>query len=58
MDEKPRPTEVVITDVEIPFLSMIVFLIKLAFAAIPAGFVAAFGYFIIAAFFSGMMGHK
>lgn len=48
-DPKPRATEVIITDFEMPFGSMVVFLIKVAFAAIPAMIVIALGYAFIVA---------
>lgn len=52
MNESPeRPARVIITDVHIPFGSMIVLLLKLALAAIPAllilSTVAAFAFVLI-----------
>lgn len=58
MDEKTKPAEVVVVDIEMPFTSMMVFLIKLAFAAIPAGFIIALGYTIIIGILAGVVGHK
>jgi ABC-type multidrug transport system permease subunit len=56
MDQKPPPIEAVIVDFEMPFTSMIVFLIKLALAAIPAMFIVAFVYGLILVII-GRMGH-
>jgi hypothetical protein len=57
-DPKPRATEVVITDFEMPFGSMVVFLIKVAFAAIPAMIVVVLGYAFIAMMLATLNVHK
>jgi hypothetical protein len=56
-DERQR---VVVTDVKMPFTSMVVFLVKLAIAAIPAliilSVLGALVTAILSALFQGMMG--
>ena len=51
------PTRVVITDFDMPFLSLVMFLIKLAFASIPAtiivSVVLAILFFIFTAILAG-----
>jgi hypothetical protein len=53
--------EVVVTDVKIPFWSLVVLMVKLAIAAIPAFIilivVGAVASMIMAAIFGGGMGH-
>lgn len=58
MSDKPKPIEAVIIDIEMPFLSIVVFLIKLAFAAIPAAFIVFFGYMIMLGVLMAITGHK
>lgn len=58
MEENHKPAGVVVVDMEMPFLSMVVFMIKLAFAAIPAGFIIAFGYTMIIGILAAAFGHK
>ena len=48
--------EVVVTDVKMPFWSMVVFMVKLALASIPAAIILAIVYFIIAAILGGLGG--
>jgi len=50
MDES-KPTEVVVREVDIGFWSMVVLLLQLAFAAIPAGIIL----FITFALLSGIL---
>ena len=56
-DERQR---VVVTDIKMPFTSMVVFLVKLAIAAIPAmillSLIGALVTALIGAFFHGLMG--
>ena len=56
-DDRQR---VVVTDIKMPFASMVVFLVKLAIAAIPAmiilSLIGALVTALIGAFFDGMMG--
>jgi hypothetical protein len=54
-DEVESKQQVVVTDVRIPFWSMVTLMIKWAFASIPAAIVIAIIYFVIAAFFGGCM---
>lgn len=49
-------TQVVITDVKMPFLSMVVFMVKGAIAAIPAIIILAILGAIISAIFGGIFG--
>lgn len=37
----PSPREVVVTDIRMPFFSMVIFMVKWAIAAIPALFILA-----------------
>lgn len=41
--------EVVVTDVDVPIWSLMVLMVKIAIAAVPAAFIIAVGYMIIAA---------
>jgi len=51
--------EVVVTDIKIPFLSMVVLLVKWALAAIPAMIILFFIFVVLGAIFSGMFhGHR
>lgn len=43
----PEETKVVVTDIQMPFISMVVFMVKWAMAAIPA-------LFILIAIFAGV----
>ena len=49
-------TEVSIIDIKMPFWSMVVFLIKLALASIPAFIVLGIIFSILGALFGGMFG--
>ena len=46
--------EVVVTDIKIPFLSMVVLLVKWALAAIPALIILFFIFVILGAVFGGV----
>ena len=46
--------EVVVTDIKIPFLSMVVLLVKWALAAIPALIILFFIFSILGIIFGGM----
>ncbi len=48
--------EVTVIDIKMPFLSMVVFMIKWAIAAIPAGIVLAVIGTVLTVLLSGMMG--
>ena len=48
---------VVIVDVKMPFLSMVVFMVKWVIAAIPAFIILGILGSIVAALFGGMAGH-
>jgi hypothetical protein len=56
--EEKQPLEVVVVDIKMRFGSMVVFLVKLTFAAIPAVIVIAGICAIVAAVITGMVGHK
>lgn len=47
-------TEITIVDVKMPFVSMVVFMVKAAVAAIPAVIILTIIFGIIAAMFGGM----
>jgi hypothetical protein len=48
-----KPNEVIVTDFDVSFLSLVRIMIKMAFAAIPAILVI---YFIFALLFGGLLG--
>jgi hypothetical protein len=51
--------EVVVTDIKIPFLSMVVLLVKWALAAIPALIILFFIFSILGIIFGGLFhGHR
>lgn len=58
--EKFMPTdtqhEVVVTDVKVPFWSMVVFMIKLALASIPATIIISIIYLVAIAILGGLGG--
>lgn len=47
--------EVVVTDIRMPFLSMVVFMIKWAVASIPAIIILSLLFGLVSIFFGGMM---
>jgi hypothetical protein len=47
--------QVVVTGLNIPFWDLVVFLIKLAFASIPALFVVSFFFMLMGMLFGNMM---
>jgi hypothetical protein len=49
-------TEVIVVDVKMPFLSMVVFMVKWAIAAIPAIIILVIIGAVVAAFFGGLVG--
>jgi hypothetical protein len=52
--DNDNSTRVVVTDIRMPFWSMVVFMVKWAIAAIPAMLILIIFWFIIMALFSGM----
>ena len=57
MEQPATRNEVVVVDVKMPFLSMVVFMVKWAIAAIPALIVlAVFGWFLSSIFLGLMHG--
>lgn len=48
--------KVVVTDIRMPFLSMVIFMVKWAIASIPAFIILAFIGFLISLLFGGFMG--
>lgn len=52
--DNDNSTRVVVTDIRMPFWSMVVFMVKWAIAAIPAMIILIIFWFIIMALFSGM----
>lgn len=48
--------EIVVTDIRVPFLSLVIFLVKLAIASIPAWIILAFLWMIVAMLFGGFAG--
>jgi hypothetical protein len=49
-------TEVTIVDIKMPFMSMVVFMVKSAIAAIPAFIILAILVVILGTIFGGMLG--
>lgn len=49
-------SNVVVTDIKMPFLSMVIFMVKWAVAAIPAIIILSILFGIIAALFGGCFG--
>ncbi|CAM4391181.1 hypothetical protein [Vibrio agarivorans] len=54
MEEKKINQEVTVVDIKMPFLSMVVFLVKLAIAAIPAMIILSIIFTILGAIFGGV----
>lgn len=54
MSDDSSKQEVTVVDVKMPFLSMVVFLIKLALAAIPAMIILSFIFMALSMVFGGM----
>ncbi len=52
MNEQDRPARVVITDIDISFGSLVLLMIKVAFAAIPASIILSIIVFVVAFIFS------
>ncbi len=52
----PNAEHVIVTDVKMPFWSMVVFMVKWAIASIPAFFILAMIWLVAAALFGGL-GH-
>ena len=51
-----RHQEVVVTNIKMPFLSMVIFMIKWAIAAIPAIIILSLLFGLLSMFFGGFMG--
>lgn len=51
-----RRQEVVVTDIKMPFMSMVVFMIKWAIAAIPALVILSLLFTLFTMFFGGFVG--
>lgn len=56
MDDN-KPVHVVVTDIQMPFMSMVVFMVKWTIAAIPAFFILGLVASLFFGFMSGMMMH-
>ncbi len=52
--ENDEKKEVVVTDIKMPFMSMVIFMIKWAIASIPAMIILFVLYMIIGGIFTGM----
>jgi len=46
-EESPLPTKVIITDIEMPFMSMVMLMVEWALAAIPAIFILSLPVWIV-----------
>jgi len=51
----PRAQRVVVVDFDMPFGSLVMFFVKCAFAAIPAGIIISVVYFILSAILLGIL---
>ncbi|MFU8780730.1 MAG: hypothetical protein ACNA71_06860 [Kiritimatiellia bacterium] len=56
LNANPRITTVVVTDIKIPFVSMIILMVKWAIASIPAFIILALIGFIVSAIIAGGCG--
>ncbi len=57
MDTTPQsPQPLVITDIRIPFFRLVLFLVKLSLAAIPAAIILALASVLISAILAGLFG--
>jgi hypothetical protein len=54
--EENRETKVTIIDIKMPFLSMVVFMVKAAIASIPAMIILSIIFGVVGALFGGMFG--
>lgn len=54
-DDEPRPQEVVVTDVAMPFWSMVTFMVKWAIASIPAFLILLVLSALVAGFFRALL---
>ncbi|MFT5720165.1 MAG: hypothetical protein ACI9W6_000455 [Motiliproteus sp.] len=52
--QRNEKQEVTIVDIKMPFISMVVFLVKLAVASIPAFIIFAFIFMVFGMLFGGM----
>jgi hypothetical protein len=54
--ENDEKKEVVVTDIKMPFMSMVIFMIKWAIASIPAIIILTILFMIIGGIFGGLIG--
>ena len=54
--QQPEPSRVVVTDVQIPFGSMVVLILKFALASIPAAIILFILFAVFAGIFSAVVG--
>ncbi|MFT6985872.1 MAG: hypothetical protein ACJAT7_001692 [Psychromonas sp.] len=52
--QRNEKQEVTIVDIKMPFISMVVFLVKLAIASIPAFIILSFIFMILSMLFGGL----
>lgn len=52
--ERNEKQEVTIVDIKMPFISMVIFLVKLAIASIPAFIILSFIFMILGLLFGGI----
>ena len=50
-----KENEIVVTDIQMPFISMVVFMVKWAIAAIPALFILAIMFSVFSQFMGNML---
>ncbi|MAD45472.1 MAG: hypothetical protein CMI02_01930 [Oceanospirillaceae bacterium] len=56
MSDNNANREVTVVDIKMPFISMVVFLVKLSIAAIPALIIVSFILGLLSALFGGLFG--
>ncbi|QRG81534.1 hypothetical protein [Vibrio diabolicus] len=54
MSDENHKQEVTVVDVKMPFISMVVFMVKFAIASIPAFIILSFIFIVLASVFGGM----
>ena len=54
--EANNKNEIIVTDIQMPFFSMVTFMIKFVLASIPAGIILFLIFFVGTAVFAGIFG--
>ncbi|MGE4519454.1 MAG: hypothetical protein AB7E04_08115 [Desulfobacteraceae bacterium] len=56
--ESVESREVTVVDVKMPFISMVVFMVKLALASVPALIIVTFIFMVLGSLFGGFFNHR